>query len=142
MTDIKAPWHLWAVGIVSLLWNAGGVASYLATETGNLSAFGMPVETHDYFYSFPAWAVAVWALGVWGAFIGSILLLARSRFAVWSFSIAMVGLVGTTYFERVVSDIPPALNTTGQQVFAVAIWVVTLFLLWYSIRMRRESVLR
>ena len=141
-TGEKTPWHVWVVGIVSLLWNAGGVASYLATETGNLAALGMPDETHAYFYGFPAWAVATWALGVWGSFVGSVLLLLRSRFAVWSFAISVIGLVGTTYYERLVTDIPDALNSLGQQLFAVAIWVITLFLLRYSRRMTARGVLR
>jgi hypothetical protein len=142
MTANKTPVHLWIIGIVSLLWNAGGVMSYLATETGNLAAFGMPDATHGYFYSFPDWAVAVWALGVWGAFAGSILLLLRSRFALWSFAISVVGLIGTTYYERVVADIPEALNTSGNQLLAVAIWVITLFLTWYAWAMTKKGVLR
>ena len=138
----KTPWHLWAIGVVSLLWNALGVASYLATETGNLAAFGMPEETHAYFYGFPDWAVAVWALGVWGCFFGSIALLLRSRWAVALFGISIVGLLGTTIYERVVADIPPALDTTGNTLLAVAIWVITIALFIYSRRMAAAGVLR
>ena len=138
----KTPWHLWVIGIVSLLWNAGGVASYLATETGNLAAFGMPEETHAYFYGFPAWAVATWALGVWGCFFGSIALLLRSRWAVALFGISLVGLLGTTIYERVVADVPAELDTTGNALFAVAIWVITIALFIYSRRMAAAGVLR
>lgn len=138
----KAPWHLWVIGIVTLLFNAGGVASYLASETGNLAAFGMPDETHAYFYGFPAWAVAAWALGVWGAFIGSLLMLFKKRLAVWSFAIAIVGLIGTTFYERIVSDIPAALNGPGQQVFAAIIWIVTIGLFLYARYMAMRGILR
>ena len=38
----KAPWHLWVVGIVALLWSAGGAFDYVMTQTRNeeyLAAF-------------------------------------------------------------------------------------------------------
>lgn len=139
---IKTPWHLWVVGIVSLLWNLGGVASYLATETGNLEPLGMTGEQIDYFTSFPAWAVAVWALGVWGAALGSLLLILRKKLAVTAFAISIVGLLGTTYYERVVADIPESMQTHGQLWFAAAIWVITFALFLYARRMAASGVLR
>lgn len=138
----KTPWHVWVVGVVSLLWNAGGVASYTMTELGMLDGMGIPQEQLDYFYNFPTWAVAVWALGVWGCFFGSLLLLFRSRFAVWSFGISIIGLVGTTYYERMVAVIPESLQTTGNNIFAAVIWGVTLLLFIYASRMRRAGVLK
>ena len=81
-TSITTPWQLWAVGIVTLLWNGLGITSYLMTELGQLDALGMSSSQIAYFDTFPAWATGFWALGVWGAFLGSILLLARSRFAI------------------------------------------------------------
>ena len=137
----RLPWHFWAIAVVSLLWNAGGIASYLATETNNLTIAGVPSELHSYFYGFPAWAVAFWALGVWGAFLGSVLLLFRSRWAVWSFAISLIGVAGTTVYERFMTDMPAALQTPGQTVFALAIWSVTTFLLIYSVSYRQKGIL-
>lgn len=138
----KAPWHLWVIGIVSLLWNAGGAASYTMTELGMLDGMGLTAEQKEYFYSFPAWAIAFWALGVWGCFFGSVALLLRSRFAVWLFAISVVGLVGVTVFERLVADLPASLQTMNQNLFAAAIWAITIALLIYASRMRRAGVLR
>lgn len=135
----KAPWHLWLVGGVSLLWNAVGIFSYTMTELGKLDALGMTPDQIAYFDSFPSWAIAVWALGVWGAFFGSVLLLMRSRFAVHCFAIAILGLIGTTYFQNVVADVPADLQSAGLD---MAIWVITLFLLWYAWTMHKRSVLR
>jgi hypothetical protein len=135
----KAPWHLWAVGILTLLWNGVGIWSYLSTQTGKLDGLGMSDKAIAYVTGFPAWADSLWALGVWGAFIGSILLLLRSRWAVASFSISVVGLVGTTLYQRVLTELPAEMSGWG---IAIAIWVSTLFSLWYALKMRRESVLR
>lgn len=136
------PWHLWLVGIVSLLWNAGGVMSYMMTKLDMLDALEMTVEQQAYFTSFPAWGSAVWALGVWGCFFGSLLLLFRSRFAVWAFGISIIGLIGTTYYERVVADLPESLTTPGHHAFAAAIWIITIGLFFYSRAMRARGVLR
>jgi len=96
----KAPLHLWVIGGVSLLWNLGGVASYLATELGQLEGMAFPPDQVAYFYSFPAWAVAFWALGVWGSAIGSLLLLLRKKMAVLSFGISIIGLLGAGLYQK------------------------------------------
>lgn len=140
MTDqVKAPWHLWAVGIITLLWNGIGIFSYLMTRLGKLESLGMTAEDIAFFESFPAWANALWAMGVWGAFAGSILLLLRSRWAVASLVIAVIGLLGTTYFQRMMIEIPEKHDSIP---LSVMIWVITVFMLWYASRMKREGVLR
>ncbi|WP_340587053.1 hypothetical protein [Erythrobacter alti] len=138
----KAPWHLWVVGVVSLLWNSGGVMSYMATKLGQLEAMEMPPEQLTYFANFPAWSVAFWAVGVWGAFIGSALLLLRRKLAVTVFGISIVGLIGTTFYQRVASELPASLDTTGHLLFALAIWVITIGLFLYARRMAATGVLR
>ena len=88
--SVKTPWHLWVVGFVSLLWNSVGGFSYTMTRLGMLERLGMGEEEIAYFASAPAWSNFFWALGVWGAILGSILILLRSRFAVHSFVAAII----------------------------------------------------
>ena len=138
-TAAKTPWHLWAVGGLTLLWNAVGIYSYMMTELGKLADLGMTADQIAFFESFPAWAVALWALGVWGAFIGSVLILLRSRWAVPSIAISVVGLVGTTIYQNFMIEVPAELQSLPLN---IAIWATTLFMLWYAIRMRAQGVLR
>lgn len=138
----KAPWHLWAVGIFSLLWNGAGVVSYLATAFGRLEGMGFDAQQMAYFYGFPAWAVAFWALGVWGSFLGSVALLMRRGWASAAYAVSIVGLVGTTYYERAVADIPESMETHGNLLFAGAIWAITIALFYYARRMKQSGVLR
>jgi len=140
--ETKTPWHLWVVGVVSLLWNFGGVYSYTMTELGKLDGMGFGPAELEYFYGFPSWAVATWALGVWGSFLGSAALLLRSKWSIWLFGISIVGLLGTTYYQRVASTLPESMQTTGQDLFAVAIWVITFALFFYASRMKRSGVLK
>jgi len=138
-TRPATPWHLWAIGIVTLLWNAIGITSYLMTKLGNLESLGMTASQIAYFESFPAWSIALWAMGVWGAFLGSVLILLRSRWAVVSLAISVIGLAGTTYFQNVVTEVPEELQNLPLN---IAIWVLTLFTLWYAWTMRKQGVLR
>ncbi len=135
----KAPWHLWVVGGLTLLWNAVGIFSYMMTRLDKLEALGMTAEDIAFYDSFPAWSNALWAMGVWGAFFGSVLLLMRSRWAVVSLLVSVVGLVGTTYFQRFMIEIPEKFDSIG---LSAAIWVITLFMLWYAYRMKQAGVLR
>ncbi len=138
---VKTPWHLWVVGIVSLLWNAMGALDYTMTEIGNPTYMGQfSAEELAYFNGFPAWSVAFWALGVWGALTGSVLLLLRKRWAVTAFGISVIGLIGTSLYQFT-SDMPASLRTPGMMVFTAMIFVVTLGLLWYARRMRAHALL-
>lgn len=139
---VKTPWHLWVVGIVSLLWNAGGASDYTMTQMQYepyMSQF--TPEQLEYFYGFPAWMDSVWALGVWGAMAGSLLLLFRSRFAVHAFSIALFGLIVASVYNYGLSN-GLKVSGTGGAVFAVVIFIVSVILLVYARTMANRGVLR
>ena len=143
MNDIraKAPWHLWVIGIIALLWNAIGAFDYLATKLRfepYMAAFTQ--EQLDYFYGFPAWAVVCWAVGVWGALLGSLALLLRKAWAVWLFGASILGMVGTTIYNFVLSD-GAAMMGEGAVTFSIVIWAIALFLYFYSVAMAKRRVL-
>ena len=137
----RTPVHLWIVGILALLWNLMGVVDYLATQLQwepYMSEF--TEEQLAYFYGFPSWVVAFWAIAVWGSLLGTIALLLRKRWAVWCYGAALVGLVFTTIYSYLLSE-GGALMGTGADIFTVVIWIVAIFLLWYSWKMVQKGVL-
>jgi hypothetical protein len=138
----RTPWHLWVVGVISAVWNAGGVYDFVMTNVRDVNYLA-PLSDAEraYFFSLPAWTTTAWALGVWGALAGSLLLLLRSRFAIWAFALALAGLAGITLFEWT-SDAPPSLSGARNVAFTAAIWIVTIALLLYALAMRRRGVLR
>ena len=148
-TATKTPWHLWVIGIIATIWNAGGAYDYTMTQTRNMDYLtmgaenaGVPVEVMvDYYTNFPAWADALWAFGVWGALAGSLLLLFRSRFAFHAFVVSLIGLVGTTIYTAS-ADMPEELATPMLWIFSAAIWISIILLAWYSKRMTAAGVLR
>lgn len=139
----RTPVHLWIVGIVSLLWNAFGATDYTMTMTRNATylAAVTPAQT-AYFDSFPAWEVALWALGVWGALAGSVLLLMRRRIAVAAFAVSLFGLAGSTLYQFVIAPPPEALRGPTMIVMNLVIWAVAIALLVYARAMRARGMLR
>ena len=138
-TTQKAPWHLWVIGGLTLLFNAVGGYSFTMTRTGQLASLGMTADQIAYFDSYPVWANAFWALGVWGAIAGSLLLLFRSKWAVPALGVSVVGLIGTSVYQHILTETPESLQSWP---LVIAIWATTLFLLWYAFAMRKAGVLR
>lgn len=138
-TRSKAPAHLWLVGLVTLLFNAMGVISYLTTKLGMLAEMGLNASQIAFMDSYPAWVSAFWALGVWGAFAGSVLILLRSKWAVAAMVAALAGLAVVTFYHYAMIEVPADMQSPALD---VAIWAVTLFLLVYARRMTAAGVLR
>jgi hypothetical protein len=141
--SIRAPKHLWAVGGVSALWNAFGAFNYVMTQTRNEAYLAQITDSQRaYMESFPAWAEAAWALGVWGALAGSLLLLARSRHAVAAFALSLAGLLGTTIYQFGMSALPAEMASGAAVALHLTIWAIAIGLLIYAYRMRARGVLR
>lgn len=143
MEDGRTPAHLWIVGALATLWNAFGGFDYVMTQTRNeqyLANFTDPQRV--YFDSFPVWMEAAWACGVWGGVLGSLLLLARSRYAVAAFAVSLAGLAISTVYQYVLSTPPPDMMSGAMIAMNLAIWAVAIGLLLYALHMRRRGVLR
>ena len=139
--SVQTPRHLWVIGIVTLLWNAMGAFDYLMTQTQNESYMGqLTPEQIEFFYGFPSWVVAFWAIAVWGGVLGSILLLLRRRLAVSVFMVSFASMLITAIQNYVFSN---ALEVTGMfgLIFSAVIFLVALGLVLYSRAMRERGVL-
>ena len=138
---VKAPVHLWIIGVIALLWNAVGAFDYLATKLQLESYMSQFTEAQlEYFYNFPAWVTAFWALAVWGAFAGSIGLLMRKKWSFWAFAVSAAAMVITSIYNFGMSNGAEIMGQ-GAVVFSVIIWVIAFFLLWYSWWLSKKGVL-
>ena len=141
---MKTPWHIWLIGALSLLWNAGGAFDYVMSQYApeTYLAAATP-EQQAYYAGIPAWATVFWALGVWGAVAGSLLLLARSRFAALAFDISLIGLMAnTTRLFATAGAGAVDLLGKGNLAFTAVLIVVALGLWLYARAMARMGVLR
>jgi len=141
-TGTKAPWHFWVVGIVALLWNSVGAMDYFMTQTRNegyMSQF--TPEQLEYFYAFPTWLVALWAIAVWGGVLGALLLLARMRLAVTVFLVSLISMATTTVYSYGISNGMEVVGDTFSLVFTAVIFLIALSLYGYARTMHAKGIL-
>lgn len=144
-TSVRTPVHLWIVGAIALLWNAFGCYDYVMTQRNDaeyLASMGMTETQRAYYETFPMWLEGAWAVGVWGAFAGAVLLLLRSRWAVTAFALSLLGLAVSTLYQLFLSSPPEGMFTPAIIAMQAVIWAAAIFFLVYAMRMRKAGVLR
>jgi len=139
----RTPAHLWVVGILSLLWNCFGCYDYLMTNLKNQAYLAQfTPDQLAYFDSLPSWLTAFWAIGVWGGLAGSILLLVKSRHAVWLFGLSLIGAIIGMGYQMFVATMPASLKAGFMGFMPWVIIGVAAFLFWYAWSQEKKGVLR
>jgi hypothetical protein len=138
----KRPWHLWVVGVVSLLWNSIGALDFVMTQTKNAAYMsGVTPAQLEFYYGFPIWVVAAWGIAVWGGVLGSLLLLLRKCQAFHFFLFSIVGLILTDLRNLVFVNGLKVMGGVGTLIFSAVIFVIAALLLLYSRSMCKRGVL-
>lgn len=147
MTDTMkgaTPWHLWAAGVISLLWNAFGGYDFVMSVTQGETywrASGMTDAMVAYYNAMPPWMYVPWVLGVWGAVAGSVLLLMRNKLAVPAFGLSLLGAVGSLAYG-LANPMPPLPEAMAMMSYMP--WVIVLIaavLAAYAWTMGKKGVL-
>ncbi len=144
----RTPTQLWIVGVLATLWNCWGAYDYIMTRTRNMDYLSsMPgVDANEmlaYVEAFPIYAQIGWGLGVWMGLLGSILLLFRSRWAVWAFSLSLVGMALSFGYMYLGGAQMPAGSDEGiMAYFPLVIIVIGTALFFYARAMEKKGVLR
>jgi hypothetical protein len=137
----RAPWHLWVVGVVSVLWNGFGACDYIMSHTGDayLRSMGMNDSTVAAYHAMPMWMTVDWTVGVWGSVLGSVLLLLRMRWAFHAFVVSLAGLViSICYYHLTANGRLMAVNPA----ISAMLTVICILFAAYSWAMARRGVLR
>ena len=137
------PWHLWLIGIVGVLWSLMGVVSFVLTQMrveAVMSRF--PPQQRAYFESFPWWAVAFWAIGVFGGVIGCALLLLRNRFAFRALLASVIGWLVTNLGGLFLLGGMEVMRETGGLGPTAFPIIVAALLASYARAMSKKGVLR
>ena len=141
---IRTPWHVWVVGVVAVLFNAIGAFDYVMSMTQGaayLAKAGMTPAQIAHYMEMPAWMVAVWATGVWGAMLGSVLILLRNKLAFPVFAVSLAAFLVSLVYTYVLTNGGEVMG--GSMVIAsVTITALLLFFIWYSRLMTKRGVLR
>jgi hypothetical protein len=141
-TAPRRPGHLWVVGIVGGLWNAMGVVSFMLTQMkveAVMSQF--PPQQRAYFESFPLWAVACWAITVFGGVIGCVLLLLKNRLAFPVLLASLIGSIGVNLGGLFLLGGLQVMRDTGGLGLTALPVLVGALLAYYAGAMTRRAVL-
>jgi hypothetical protein len=142
----RTPVHLWIVGILSLLWNCFGAYDYTMSHMRNLDYLGSmggdPNVMLAYMDSMQMYAKVGWGLGVWGALVGSVLLLMRSRYALWAFAISLVGMALSFGGQYIGPPQPPEMTAGAAKYIPWLIILLGIAQFYYAWRQQKNGVLR
>ena len=141
-SSTPAPWHLYIVAILGMLWNSFGAYDWYMTQRSDADYMQQfSAAQLEFFYGLPLWVVACWAIAVWGGVLGCGLLLFKFVQAYALLLVSLCGLLATTIFNygfnngfAVIGD-PTSLSVTA------IIVIVALALLVYTRRQVVNGVL-
>ena len=139
-TEAKAgaPWHLWAIGLVALLWYAAGTVTIFMAQMGKLAV--TPGEA-AYYASQPAWFTAVTDVANFAGIAGAILLLMRHAKALRVFVLSLIAIAVTHAYDLAMGTSRSFANA-GAMTVNIAIVVIAALLIWYAAAMKQRGVLR
>jgi len=147
-TRARTPIHLWIVGVLAVLWNCIGCYDYLMTRMRDTDYLAKMMPTVDpnamlaWVDAFPIWAQFGWGLGVWGGLAGSVLLLLRSRWAVWGLGLSLVGAILGLGYQIVAAPPLAGMDDMMFKVMPYVIIAIAVALFLYARAMEKKGVLR
>ena len=135
----RAPWHLWAVAILTLFWNGAGAVTILMAQTG--SRLDMDSREVAYYANQPLWFVLATDLATFLPVAAAVALLLRSRSAVWLFALALAAIVFTNAYD-VAAGTSLTLADQGWRNLTVVLVIIALLQFGYAWMIRKRGVLR
>ena len=124
----RVHWSFWLIGVVTLVWNVGGVINFLVQMNPEmLDAFRE--SERAIIEGRPAWATAAFAIAVFGGALGCLLLLFKKSVATYAFIASLLGVI-VTMIHTLGVDIEFGLG----EILGIILMplVLAVFLIWYS----------
>lgn len=138
-TDSKAPWHLWTVAVLTLLWNGSGAYTILMAQQGLLP--DVSTDEAAYYAAQSLWFVMVTDIALFTPIAAAIALCMRSKVAVWLFALSLTAICITNVYDLVAGS-SRALANTGALIVTCIIVVLAVLQLIYARVQRARGVLR
>jgi hypothetical protein len=91
---------------------------------------------------FPIYAQIGWGLGVWGGLAGGILLLLRSRWAVWAMGLSLLGAVLGLGYQIVAAPPLAGADDAMNKAMPYVIILIAAALFLYARAMEKKGVLK
>jgi hypothetical protein len=139
MPGRKAPWHLWVVGIVALLWNGSGAYTIMMAQAGKL--YDLEPGEAAYYAAQPIWFVVLTDIALVAAIAGALALLSRKSLAVWLFALSLGAIVITNGYEFATAT-SRAFGSRAAFIVTIIIVLIAIFELAYAWAMKQRAALR
>jgi len=137
-TRPKVPWHLWVVGVLSLLWNASGAWVIMSAQSG--APMDMDATEIAYYASQAPWFVAVTDVVLISAVLAAIALLLRSRWAAHLYGLSIAGIAVTAAYD-IAQGTALLLQDQGWLILECVTVCLAIAQFAYAIAMRKRGVL-
>jgi hypothetical protein len=135
----RAPWHLWVVGGLALLWYVSGAVTIQLAQLGQLP--GLDAGELAYYAAKPAWKVALTAVSTYGSVLAALLLLMRRKASVALFALMLAAILLGNAVELADGTSRAYANNAAAIATAVIV-AIAVFMVWYARAMQRRGVLR
>ena len=135
----RTPWHIWVVGVLTLLWYLSGAISIIAAQHGTMPSLA-PDEA-AYYAAKPLWLEIMTDIGLIACVAGSLGLLLRKKLAVPCFALASVLILIQNVYELLSGTSRAYANSTAAIVLSL-IMVIVLACWLYAKAMKRRGILR
>jgi hypothetical protein len=137
-SDRKTPWHISAVGILTLLWNGSGAYTIMMAQAGRLA--NISADEAAYYAAQPSWFVVATDIALAAAVAAGVALLLRRRAAVWLFALSLSAIVVTNAYD-LAAGTSRTLVSQGALVLTLIIATIAALQLLYSWAMQRRAFL-
>jgi hypothetical protein len=125
----------WIVAGLGMAWNSFGAYLYTMARLDPATMLASaPQAMQDYIASMPLWANIGYGLGIWGSFVGSVLMLLRLRHAVTAFLVSLLGAL-VSYAGQAMAGV----LTLAEPIVILA---VIAFLWWFARRSQAHGTLK
>jgi hypothetical protein len=138
-TERKTPWHLWAVGILTLFWNGSGAVTIMLAQAGRLQ--NLTPDEAAYYAAQPTWLVIAADIALVSAVAAGVALLLRSRAAVWLFGLSLALILVNNGYE-LVAGTSRMLANWGALILTAIIAVIAVLQFVYASAMKKRAVLK
>jgi len=134
----NAPWHIWVVGILTLLWDGAGAYTIMMAQAARLP--GLTPDEIAYYAKQSLWFVIVTDFALVTAIAAGVALLLRSRHAVGLFAISLIAILQTNAWD-LGAETSRALASRGALIATCVIVVLAGLQLWYAMATKKRAVL-
>ena len=133
-----APWGLWVVGTLALVWHLGGAVTIQMAQLGQLP--DLTAAERAYYAAKPAGLILATGIATYGSLAASALLLLRRRASIAMFDIALASVILVNAIE-LWTGASRAFANSGAAIATAAIVAIAVALPLYARAMRRRGVL-